>query len=369
MDNETIEQKIEGEIKLEAPMTANGEPMRAKEEYETAIVKKWVGDKGKKLFIRAEKAKNYTAGMELINASESSNLEGYIREIDARDKTLKALFKGKTTLWDEIKIAYAKITGSEYKEKEVLIDSMIREGKREVSELDSKLGKVQQTKEQMERYCAEKKETKIALGQSIDDFKAIYSQLGLEMEKYRRDYNRLEEEKNYTLRDRLEIEMDKMLKDEKKISRQIEIASNRYRLLQNTGVVLDALNGQVETAVDRIIVMKSQAEDYITEVSEMKSAILELSGIVKCTMSVKERMEKMKNVLDKGMDLLSQNLQTASKAINGGYSGIYSSETINSITGRKELGAGDSGSSADEILESVQEIRTAPGKYSLKRDN
>jgi hypothetical protein len=77
----------------------------------------------------------------------------------------------------------------------------------------------------------------------------------------------------------------------------------------------------------------------------------------------------MKNVLDKGMDLLSQNLQTASKAINGGYSGIYSSETINSITGRKELGAGDSGSSADEILESVQEIRTAPGKYSLKRDN
>lgn len=369
MADGTIEQKIEGEIKLEAPVTANGDTMRPTEQYETAIVRKWVGDKGKKLFIRAEKAKSYTAGMELISARESSDLEGCIKEIDGREKQLKDLFEGKKTLWDTLQIYYARMTGSDYKEKEVKIDAMIRGAKREVSELDSKLGKVQQTKEQMERYCTEKKEAKISLGASIDDFKGLLGQVGLEVEKYKRDYNRLEEEKNYALRDKLEIEIDKMIKDEAKISRQIEIASNRYLLLNNTGKVLEALNGQVETAVDRILVMKSQAEDYITEVSNMKSAILELSGIVKSTMCVKERMEKMRNVLDKGMGLLSQNLETASKAINTGYSGIYSSETINSITGRKELGEGNTEVSGDDISESVHDIRTAPGKYSLKRDN
>jgi len=369
-ENQSIEERLDDGLKIEQPAAVSAEEAPNKVEYETDFVKTMVKNKDKKLFERVKKADLYKRNFdELTTSATSSKLEEYVKQIDSNEKKMKELFEGKKTLWDTIVIYWARITGREYTEKERLIDAMVRNAENAVSDLGSKLSNFITTKEQLNQYYIEKKEMKAELSDSIDDYKGIISQLDAEIMKYQHDYDKLETKGELSMRDTLEMEIDKMAKDKRTVERQLEIASNKYIFMDNTSLVLDALSNQVETAVDRVVIMKSKAEDYITEAKQMKDSIVKLSGIIKSTTEMQKYSAQIQNALNQGLSLLSQNLDIIVKSIGSEEPNLYKENTINGISARSQKGQEIVYEGTDDLSTKINDIRARPGKYSSKQNN
>ncbi|MEM0230697.1 MAG: hypothetical protein QXT20_00640 [Candidatus Woesearchaeota archaeon] len=344
----------------------------AKSEFETEYVKRLVEGKQKKLFERVKKAGSYTGLVQGLSNEYSRsyrNVDEAIRKIEENEKKMTELFEGRNTFIDMIRLYWNKLINKEYTEKEFYIDKLIRNSKEAVDELESKLKEFRATKEELRSYYEEKQQLKIELSQSIDDYKSAIGQLDIEIEKYKRDYNRLEKQGEYGLRDTLEVEIDKMMQDRRTLDTQLKIASHRLVFMENTAQVIDALYEQAESTLSRIEIFKSSAEDYIKEAEQMKDVMVKLSKIVKVTGAVQKYANQIQNAMNKGLDLLSQNLDIIMKSISTAPSEFYSENTAQSIMRRNDEGGQLISETSDNIDSIVQDIRKKPGKYSTEKTN
>ncbi|MCX6709486.1 MAG: hypothetical protein NTV63_00820, partial [Candidatus Woesearchaeota archaeon] len=194
--------------------------------YETELVKGYISEREKGgLFEGVETSKKT---YNTVIAPAINNVKSYTDKIKQNSRKLTETFEGESSLWQKIVRAWYQISKKSQKEKELLIDTVIRNVERSVGNVDYQIESLRQRKTETEQYCSQQGELKVDLNDRIDECNDLISKVEFEIEKYRRDGKKLEDSGEYKLRDRLSEELKKLEKDKNTLGLERRLASDEY---------------------------------------------------------------------------------------------------------------------------------------------